>query len=888
MPTRLRRLDGDETTTSTSSGLKRLPLVVIPKRRKHKNFVSRRRNTHILNSLRRCVSDPNIYRSYNSWEALVKPGEVAVVAPPPVVVAPASVKSPGVSRKAAEVTNRLANVPASPQARRGVPLKPSDIKRRESGKMTTTAPSPPTTQAQVPSSPATGGVTRRLNIRKTAITPSGDAPCVPSTSASAITTPQPSQPPPTAAVPATPPQPRHPASIAHRRSSARRKSRIDDFAAIKRDLLESASKLAPGAQKTLPPAAITSTQAQQQHLDKEESATSDESRAKNTVNAISAAFSSGANLKTNEPSKLPTAKPKSPNTQRRVVGAAAKPPTPLALRKTSAIEGKAVLTKQPSNAAPVVVQEQVSVEVVEPIDPDAATDAVKASNAAIQELIAQAEAALLDGDEIVKPPILQLSKQPLIPIPTAPKLPKPVAAHGAGPKNLLASLALPASVSAKVDRIIAGGSRRKVISDSTERYNNRQAAAPNNNAGAPSTSGHRQNNNAAEVRRPSIRPKDDDDGHLIYKPGDHIDHYEIVNTLGEGTFGKVVEVRDMVAGDNNRRLALKIIKNVHKYREAARLEINVLRKLKEKDPTGHHLVIHMRESFDFFGHTCLLFDLLGLSVFDFMKMNNYKPYPMDQARFIAYQLLHAVKFMHNNKLTHTDLKPENILFVNSDYDTVDAPGGGRRASKYKRVKCAQVRLIDLGSATFDHEHHSTIVSTRHYRAPEVILELGWSQPCDVWSIGCIMYELYTGNTLFQTHENREHLAMMERILGTLPYRMGRKTKVRYFEHGKLVTEDRVSDYVRTNCKPLRRYASSNDPEHVELFDLIEAMLTYEPASRFTCEQSLQHKYFDLLQPHERITPDQTNGNGNGAAATPIGIRNNSSSARLADGSSSAV
>lgn len=49
-------------------------------------------------------------------------------------------------------------------------------------------------------------------------------------------------------------------------------------------------------------------------------------------------------------------------------------------------------------------------------------------------------------------------------------------------------------------------------------------------------------------------------------------------------------------------------------------------------------------------------------------------------------------------------------------------------------------------------------------------ELGWTQPCDVWSIGCIMFELYLGITLFQTHDNREHLAMMERILGPIPYR----------------------------------------------------------------------------------------------------------------------
>jgi dual-specificity kinase len=61
------------------------------------------------------------------------------------------------------------------------------------------------------------------------------------------------------------------------------------------------------------------------------------------------------------------------------------------------------------------------------------------------------------------------------------------------------------------------------------------------------------------------------------------------------------------------------------------------------------------------------------------------------------------------------------------------------------------------------------VSTRHYRAPEVILGLGWSFPCDLWSVGCILAELATGDALFQTHENLEHLAMMERVgLGGAP------------------------------------------------------------------------------------------------------------------------
>ena len=78
---------------------------------------------------------------------------------------------------------------------------------------------------------------------------------------------------------------------------------------------------------------------------------------------------------------------------------------------------------------------------------------------------------------------------------------------------------------------------------------------------------------------------------------------------------------------------------------------------------------------------------------------------------------------------------------------------------------SDIRLIDFGSATFNDEYHSSVVSTRHYRAPEIILNLGWSFPCDIWSIGCIIVEFFTGDALFQTHDNLEHLAMMEAVCG---------------------------------------------------------------------------------------------------------------------------
>ena len=129
--------------------------------------------------------------------------------------------------------------------------------------------------------------------------------------------------------------------------------------------------------------------------------------------------------------------------------------------------------------------------------------------------------------------------------------------------------------------------------------------------------------------------------------------------------------------------------------------------------------------------------------------------------------------LHDLNLIHTDLKPENILLVKNAYQTFTynrtIPSSSSAISRNARPRRvlldSEIRLIDFGSATFDDEYPSSVVSTRHYRAPEIILNLGWSFPCDIWSIGCILVEFFTGDALFQTHDNLEHLAMMEAVIG---------------------------------------------------------------------------------------------------------------------------
>lgn len=317
---------------------------------------------------------------------------------------------------------------------------------------------------------------------------------------------------------------------------------------------------------------------------------------------------------------------------------------------------------------------------------------------------------------------------------------------------------------------------------------------------------------------------------------------EILCTLGEGAFGKVVECIDHE--NDGARVALKIIKNIDRYREAAMSEVEVLKHLNTLDADRRYSCVRMLDWFDYHGHVCIAFELLGLSTYDFLKENNFQPFPVKQIRHMAYQIIRAVKFLHKNKLTHTDLKPENILLIDSDYE-MEYNREKRRDER--TLKNPDVKIVDFGNATYDHEHHTSVVSTRHYRAPEVILDLGWDHSCDVWSIGCILIEYYLGTTLFQTHDSKEHLAMMERVLGPIPTNLLEKTKKRRYVHRNKLDWDVHSSsgrYVRKHCKPLKHYIVSRSEDHRLLFDLIEKMMEYDPAKRLSLEQALHHPFFD--------------------------------------------
>ncbi|EJD06631.1 CMGC/CLK protein kinase [Fomitiporia mediterranea MF3/22] len=380
-------------------------------------------------------------------------------------------------------------------------------------------------------------------------------------------------------------------------------------------------------------------------------------------------------------------------------------------------------------------------------------------------------------------------------------------------------------------------------------------------------------NTQTEMTHPSC---DDKEGHYIVQPDDIIyRRYRTVRLLGQGTFGKVVEAIDT---QEQKKVAIKIIRAVPKYRDASKIEVRVLQKLKDRDPFNKNKCVHLLHWFDHRNHICLVTELFGMCVYDFLKANNFQPFPRRHIQDFARQLLGSVAFLHELKLVHTDLKPENILFAQNSFKTVSLPsskvGGveipdesssvdesaqrGAPPRQKRIVTNTDIRLIDFGSATFEDEYHSSVVSTRHYRAPEIILGLGWSYPCDAFSLGCILVEFYTGVAIFQTHDNLEHLAMMQAVMGVMPERFvraGARCKPEYFKDGNKLNwpPKKVSRQSRRDVratKSLRDIIPPIDIVNEHFLDLVARLLAFDPQDRISVRDALQHSYFNLNVPME--------------------------------------
>lgn len=223
--------------------------------------------------------------------------------------------------------------------------------------------------------------------------------------------------------------------------------------------------------------------------------------------------------------------------------------------------------------------------------------------------------------------------------------------------------------------------------------------------------------------------------------------YKVKNWLGSGTFGQVVECVDMTT---SRRVAIKIAKP--KYDFVAHDEAAMLESIsKTLDPDCTRMVrYHGR--FHYKGRVCLVFECLSITLLEAAhsyRVKHDKHLPITIIQSVTKDILQCMSALRKLNVMHCDIKPENIL--------CEQPNEWR------------VKVADFGIACYMDRRKHDYIQSRPYRAPEVILGNKTITPAiDVWSLGCLVFELFMGAQLFVQPNSHRTLRLMIDLLGPPP------------------------------------------------------------------------------------------------------------------------
>ncbi|EJK75133.1 hypothetical protein THAOC_03154 [Thalassiosira oceanica] len=272
-------------------------------------------------------------------------------------------------------------------------------------------------------------------------------------------------------------------------------------------------------------------------------------------------------------------------------------------------------------------------------------------------------------------------------------------------------------------------------------------------------------------------------------------NYLVQGELGSAAFSTAYRCLDLSSEEDEDgyqdEVCLKVIKNTKDYFDQSLDEIKILQLLKDTGQVAEHHIVEMRSFFYHREHLVIVTELLRQNLYEFGKsiLESRGPLYFTRLRLshIARQCLIALNFVHELGLMHCDIKPENILL-----------------ESYSR---ALVKVIDFGSSSFVTDRQSSYIQSRSYRAPEVILGLPYGGKIDIWSLGCVVAEMYTGEVTFQNDSEVSMLSRIEAICGPFPRHMidkGRNCH-RIFTDSGLIYEKTTIDNVEDS-----RSVSSNE------------------------------------------------------------------------------
>ncbi|XP_017190786.3 serine/threonine-protein kinase MHK-like isoform X2 [Malus sylvestris] len=286
-----------------------------------------------------------------------------------------------------------------------------------------------------------------------------------------------------------------------------------------------------------------------------------------------------------------------------------------------------------------------------------------------------------------------------------------------------------------------------------------------------------------------------------------MERYKILEELGDGTCGCVYKARDW---RTNEIVAVKKMKRKFFFwEEYWRLrEIKVLRKL------YHPNIIKLKEVVRENNEVFLIFEYMNYNLYQIMKEQG-RPFLEDEIRSFMSQLLHGLSHLHKSGYFHRDLKPENLLVTNDVLKIADF-GLAREASSMPP--------------------YTEYVSTRWYRAPEVLLQSKLYTPAvDMWAAGAILAELFTLSPIFPGESEIDQFFKICCVLGTpdltvFPEGTNASRLYSFINYEKILPAN-LSDII-PNASP-------------EAIDLISQLCSWDPSRRPTADESLQHPFFQL-------------------------------------------
>ncbi|KAJ5095499.1 hypothetical protein NUU61_004855 [Penicillium alfredii] len=335
---------------------------------------------------------------------------------------------------------------------------------------------------------------------------------------------------------------------------------------------------------------------------------------------------------------------------------------------------------------------------------------------------------------------------------------------------------------------------------------------------------------------------DDPEGYYNVRLGELINgRYHVQQNLGKGMFSSVVRATDSKTGG---LVAIKIIRQNDTMRKAGMKEIGILEQLHEADPDDKKHIIKFVRYFDHKGHLCMVFENLSMNLREVLKkFGRDVGLNLRAIRAYAQQIFLGLSLLRRCNVLHADLKPDNLL-VNEQRNIL--------------------KVCDLGSASPASENEITpYLVSRFYRAPEVILGIPYDYAIDVWSIGCTLFELYTGKILFTGRNNNQMLHSIMECRGKYPPKLLRRGSLAHQHFDDMLNfhsteEDRITGRLVTRIvdfkKPTRdlktrllgqgtRGMSDGDAKDLTLFvDFLDRCLSLNPEKRCTPAEALKHPF----------------------------------------------